>query len=118
MGIGRHLLADFYGVAPERLRDGALLTRCLVEGAARARLTPVAPPALHRFEGGGWTGVVLLSESHIAFHTYPEHGYVAVDVFSCGAGRPEDAVAVFRAALAPERESLVESERGAALAAR
>jgi len=44
-------------------------------------MNPIGPPVLHRFEGGGLTGYLLLSESHIAFHTYPEHRYIALDIF-------------------------------------
>ena len=75
--IGRHLLADLYQVAPERLDDPVLLEQCLEAAALECRLTPVAPPVLHRFSGGGITGFLLLAESHIAFHSYPEHGYLA-----------------------------------------
>jgi S-adenosylmethionine decarboxylase len=110
--IGKHLLADLYGVSPERLDDAELLARCL-EGAAReCRLTPVAPPVLHCFPGGGVTGFLLLAESHIAFHSYPEHGYLALDIFSCGAADPEAALAVCQAMLQPGDVRVTVEPRG------
>ena len=112
MGLGRHLLADFYGVDADKLDDPPLLTATLALAASRAGLTPIAVPVTHRFEGGGVTGYILLSESHIALHTYPEFGYVAVDVFSCGPADPHAALAAFREALAPKKEDVTAAERG------
>ena len=110
--IGRHLLADLYGVSPERLDDVELLRACL-EGAARVcGLTPVAAPALHRFEGGGVTGFLMLAESHVALHTYPEHGYMALDIFSCGAADPCQALAVCRELLEPGEVRVRVAPRG------
>ena len=82
--IGQHLLADLYDVASDRLANAGLLADCLDDAARRGGMKPIGPPVLHRFEGGGLTGYLLLSESHIAFHTYPEHRYIALDIFSCG----------------------------------
>jgi S-adenosylmethionine decarboxylase len=110
--IGKHLLADFYGVEAARLDDGDLLRRCMLAAASRCALTPVAPPVLHRFEGGGVTAFLLLAESHIALHTYPERGFLALDIFSCGRGDPGEALEVFRTALAPERVEATTEERG------
>ena len=100
--IGKHLLADLYGVAVERLDDPTLLARCLADAARRCGMTPLAAPVMHRFPGGGVTGFILLAESHIALHTYPEHAYLALDVFSCGGSDPNDALEVFCKALEPE----------------
>ena len=110
--IGRHLLADLYDVAAGRLADADLLAACLQEAAHRCRLTPLRSPVLHRFAGGGITGYLLLSESHIALHTYPEHAYLALDVFSCGASDPADAVEVFRQALEPTEIRATVKPRG------
>ena len=111
--IGQHLLADFYEVASGRLVDGGLLADCLDEAARRGGMNPIGPPVLHRFEGGGLTGYLLLSESHIAFHTYPEHRYIALDIFSCGGADSKAALSVFLAALEPGRERITTAPRGA-----
>ena len=110
--IGTHLLIDLYGIASDRLNDCRLLELCLSEAASACALTPLGPPHMHAFEGGGVTGVIMLSESHIALHTYPEFGFVAIDVFSCGAADSALAVDVFRRRLAPVRELMTRTDRG------
>jgi S-adenosylmethionine decarboxylase len=110
--VGSHLLVDLHGVPPERLNDAALLAVCLETAAARCRMTALAPPVMHCFPGGGVTGFILLAESHIALHTYPERGFMALDVFSCGPVDPVEALAVFREALAPVRERVTCAARG------
>ena len=111
--IGQHLLADLYDVASERLVDARLLADCLGAAARRGGMNPIGPPVLHRFEGGGLTGYLLLSESHIAFHTYPEHRYIGLDIFSCGRADSRAALSVFLTALEPGREHLTTATRGA-----
>ena len=111
--IGQHLLADLYEVDSDRLIDAGMLSHCLDEAARRSGMHPIGPPVLHRFEGGGLTGYLLLSESHIALHTYPEHQYIALDVFSCGSADSKAALSVFLAALEPGREHLTTAPRGA-----
>src|SRR4051812_41781935 len=113
--LGQHLLADLYDVDAERLVDLDLLADVLLASARRAGLTPIGPPVLHRFDGGGLTGYLLLSESHIALHTYPEHRYLALDIFSCGASEPHAALEVFLAALSPGRERVSIVPRGGEL---
>ncbi len=113
--IGRHLLIDFHDVSAGRLDDAELLSRLLGEAARRGGLTPLGLPVLHRFEGGGLTGYLLLSESHIAVHTYPGLGFAALDIFACGSGDPRAALDVFRTGLAPRRERVTTATRGEGL---
>jgi S-adenosylmethionine decarboxylase len=110
--IGRHLIADFYGIKLERLNDVDLLSDCLQSAARRCGLTPLAPPVVHHFDGGGVTGFILLAESHIALHTYPELGFIALDIFSCGNSDPDAALEIFRDALSPQREQVTTIVRG------
>ncbi|MCS6859233.1 MAG: adenosylmethionine decarboxylase [Abditibacteriales bacterium] len=110
--IGHHLLADLYGVTAKRLKDEELLLGCLVMAAVRCGLTPVAEPVIHCFAGGGITGFLLLAESHIAFHTYPERGFIALDIFSCGDADPHAALKVFREALRPQQQQVHLITRG------
>lgn len=90
---GRHVIVDLTGAWTERLRDARGLMRCL-ESALHYAEFHVLRTVLHTFEGGGggFTGVILLSESHAAVHTYPEAGYLALDVFSCGPADPRKVV--------------------------
>jgi len=113
--VGTHLLLDLYDVAPERLTDAELLSGALTGAARDAGMTPLSEPVLHCFPGGGLTGFLPLAESHIAFHSYPELGYLAADVFTCGPdpGAPDRAVAVLLAALSPGRPCVRRFDRGA-----
>lgn len=88
---GLHLTADLRGVDPALLlmRDGAALAALCREAVAQAGLSGVAE-LFHRFapdqEQSGITGVVLLAESHLAIHTWPELGGVTLDVYVCNYG--------------------------------
>jgi len=114
--LGRHLLADFYGIAAPVLNDAQALEATLVAAAHAAGAVPLER-RFHSFGGGGGvTGVVLLQESHISVHTWPEHGFAAVDVFMCGNARPEAAVAALQHAWQPARAVVRESGRGEQLA--
>ncbi len=78
---GRHLIAELHGCSG--LADVALVQQALTDAAAAAGAT-LLDVKLHAFgPGQGVTGVALLAESHISIHTWPEHGYAAVDIFLC-----------------------------------
>jgi S-adenosylmethionine decarboxylase len=119
--VGEHLLLDLYGVAPALLRDAAALETALRDAADVLGAT-ILHAHLHRFdslrtglpagEQGGVTGVLLLAESHLSIHTWPEHGFAAVDAFMCGTGTTHAARAVFEQALAPERIEVRVMQRG------
>ncbi|MES2258863.1 MAG: adenosylmethionine decarboxylase [Pseudomonadota bacterium] len=99
---GTHLLADLAGIAPDRLSDCAAIER-LLRAAAAAAGAHVLHSHFHGFgDGLGVTGVVLLAESHISIHTWPEDGFAAADIFMCGAARPQLALDIIQAALAPQ----------------
>lgn len=83
MAIGRHLIADFYFCEASFLDDPALLEREMVE-AARSAGAEVRQACFYHFEPQGVSGAVIISESHLAVHTYPELGYAALDCFTCG----------------------------------
>ena len=99
---GRHLIAELHGCSG--LADIGLVERALTEAAAAAGAT-LLELKLHGFgPGQGVTGVALLAESHISFHTWPEHGYAAVDIFLCAPRHDlEAALAVLARALAAGR---------------
>ena len=79
---GRHLIAELHGCSG--LADIDLIETTLREAAQAAGAT-VLEIRLHGFgPGQGVTGVALLAESHISIHTWPEHGYAALDIFLCG----------------------------------
>ncbi len=81
--LGLHILADLYGVEAERI-DRVEDIRSLLETAVKvADLTKISSHYF-QFQPHGATGVVLLAESHISIHTWPEHGLATVDVYTCG----------------------------------
>ena len=83
MAVGRHLIADFYFCEAAFLDDPASLERELV-GAAKTAGAEVRRTCFCRFDPHGVSGVVIIAESHLTVHTYPEHGYAALDFFTCG----------------------------------
>ncbi|BAT70924.1 S-adenosylmethionine decarboxylase [Thermosulfidibacter takaii ABI70S6] len=81
--LGRHLLVEFYGCDPDALNDVRGIEECMVRAAEEAGAT-VVKSVFHLFNPHGVSGVVVIAESHLAIHTWPEYGYAAVDLFTCG----------------------------------
>ncbi len=83
-----HLIIDGFGSNPELLESEELLYQLLDDYPAQIGMTKVAPPQVFRYVGSkpedwGISGFVLIAESHISIHTFPERGYVNIDIFSC-----------------------------------
>ncbi|HCF48883.1 MAG TPA: S-adenosylmethionine decarboxylase proenzyme [Syntrophomonas sp.] len=81
--LGRHVLAEVYGCQFEVLNDIAQVEDIMINAALEAG-AEVREVVFHKFSPQGVSGVVVISESHLAIHTWPELGYAAVDVFTCG----------------------------------
>jgi S-adenosylmethionine decarboxylase len=81
--LGRHLLVEFYNCDPNMLDNTAGIEAHMNE-AARACGATIVQSVFHRFSPWGVSGVVVISESHLAIHTWPEHGYASVDLYTCG----------------------------------
>jgi S-adenosylmethionine decarboxylase len=82
--LGQEWLIDCSGCRPAALRDVQALRRLFDELIAALSLTVVGAGQWHTFPGeAGVTGLTLLSESHVAIHTFPEHGFAALSVYSC-----------------------------------
>lgn len=109
---GTHLIVDLWNAKGLDDLDGIDETlRACVE-AAGATLLHIH---LHHFTpNGGVSGVAVLAESHISIHTWPEHGYAALDIFMCGGAHPHAAVEVLREAFRPGRIVVDEHRRGRA----
>jgi len=107
-----HLIADLHGIASAKLTDVAAIEALLRQAALAAGAT-IVYSHFHAFgPGQGVTGVVLLAESHISIHTWPEIGFAALDIFMCGRAKPGQALAVIEAGLAPTSSTLQELPRG------
>ncbi|MBE9501651.1 MAG: adenosylmethionine decarboxylase [Dehalococcoidia bacterium] len=83
-----HLIIDGFGSNPKLLESEDLLYQLLDDYPAQIGMTKVAPPHVFRYVGSkpedwGISGFVLIAESHISIHTFPERGYVNIDIFSC-----------------------------------
>lgn len=89
MEIGTEWLVEAYGCRPEALRSVETLEALFARIIGELSLHPLHPPAFHAFPGeGGVTGFVMLAESHLACHTYPEYGAVTINLYCCRP-RPE-----------------------------
>lgn len=115
MVLGRHLIADMSGCDEALLRDEHGLI-VLFENALRTAGVHILARTSHKFSGeGGVTGIFLLSESHTSFHSYPEFGYIAVDIFTCGMSDPELVMSYLRKGLSATNEDCQVLSRGGIL---
>ncbi|MGD0114549.1 MAG: S-adenosylmethionine decarboxylase [Dehalococcoidia bacterium] len=92
-----HVTIDGYGGDPQKLADENLVRAFLDLCPSAIGMTKIAPPYVCRYVGAkpedwGVSGFVLIAESHISAHTFPDHGYIWVDVFSCKSFNAEQAV--------------------------
>jgi len=109
--VGAHILADFWGCDYTRLNDAGELRRALHRAAEVAKMT-VLGEEWHQFSPCGLTGMLLLAESHISIHTYPESGYAAVDIFTCGGGETDKALEHLQDVLQPVKVRKYNIRRG------
>lgn len=110
--LGRHILAEFWGCNPDRLDDCAHIEQTMLDAARRAEAT-IITHSFHQFAPQGVSGAVIIAESHLSIHTWPELGYAAVDLFTCGkelAG--EAALTTLRDGLAADTVSVLRIPRG------
>ena len=108
--IGRHIILEMWGC--ENLNSEETAERALREMVVALDVN-LLDLRVYPFSPIGVTGVAIVSESHIMIHTWPEHGYAAVDVFTCGEQRsPEAAIPVIKEYFAPQRIQVMEMNRG------
>ena len=118
MGQGTHLLCEWYGcdfTTPYLNKARSLRLLCV--NAATASGLSVVGDVFHQFEAQGVTGTVLLAESHLAIHTWPEEGFVTVDVYVCNYLQDNTQKALklhslLKASFKPTRETLLNAPRG------
>jgi S-adenosylmethionine decarboxylase proenzyme len=107
---GIHLIAEFwYGKNIENPKE---LKKILLEAAKKANNTPLEV-LIHKFSPQGITGVILLAESHIAIHAWPEFNYLAIDIFTCGKkAMPYKALRYLEKEFKPKKVEIREIKRG------
>ena len=110
--IGRHLILELWGCNSDSINSIETIERAMTETIEACGAT-LLDLRVYPFTPQGVTGVAILSESHLMIHTWPEHGYAAVDVFTCGYHTdPARAVPVLRRHFSPERVQVLEMNRG------
>lgn len=110
--LGRHVLVEFYGGSAEVLNDVLLIETNMLRAAKEAGAT-IINSKFHRFLPIGVSGFILLQESHFAIHTWPEYGYAALDLFTCGVTvKPWIAYEILKEALQADHGSSIELDRG------
>jgi S-adenosylmethionine decarboxylase len=80
--LGRHFLAEFYNCSSETLNDEKKISD-IMTGAVLVSGATIIQPFFHKFSPHGISGIIIIAESHLAIHTWPEFGFAALDIFSC-----------------------------------
>ena len=110
--LGTHLLLEMNECDPMLLDDMAMVKEVLLAAAEEAGATVVGE-VFHKFSPVGVTGIVCIAESHISIHTWPEHRYAAVDIFSCGEDfKPMEAAHFIAEGLQAHHCNVMEVKRG------
>jgi len=81
--MGRHVLAELWGCNVEKLNNLKFVEKMMVNAALESG-AEIREVAFHKFAPMGVSGVVIISESHLTIHSFPEHGYASIDVYTCG----------------------------------
>ena len=109
--LGHHLLVEFEGCDAASLADLEQVTSAMLR-AAEASGATIVTHSFHHFSPHGVSGAVIIAESHLAIHTWPEHGFAAVDFFTCGKVDMDCGLAVLKRAFSATAETRLELERG------
>ncbi|UOE93407.1 adenosylmethionine decarboxylase [Alkalihalobacillus sp. LMS39] len=110
--MGRHVIAELWGCDVDKLNDMNFIERVFVDAALEAG-AEVREVAFHKFAPQGVSGVVIISESHLTIHSFPEHGYASIDVYTCGDRiDPNVASGFISKALEAKTSEVIEVPRG------
>lgn len=110
--LGQHLLIDFFECDVEIINSEIKVREFMLAAAKLANAT-IVTETIHRFNPHGISGMVVIAESHLAIHTWPEHGCAAVDVFTCGDTMKTELICGYlQDAFKAKRHKLTAVERG------
>ena len=110
--LGKHIILEMWGCCKDTIDNVEVVKEILVKAAESVKATLV-DVVCHRFSPYCVTGVAILAESHIAVHTWPEHGYAAADIFICGSAiNPRNAASYMTEAFYAKETSFLELKRG------
>ena len=94
IALGQHTIIDLYDCLPSKLDDPDFLEKVMLNGANLANAT-IVKSYFHQFSPIGISGSIIIAESHFNIHTWPEHGYAAIDLFTCGTELKADLAAAY-----------------------
>lgn len=110
--LGRHIIVEAFDCDLETLNDTKILRSMLLNAVKAANMT-ICGEVFHEFSPHGVTGVVVVKESHISIHTWPEYCYASIDIFTCGNhSNPWKAYRHIVETLKPKRIQVIELKRG------
>jgi S-adenosylmethionine decarboxylase len=110
--LGKHLLLELNDCDRTILNDIDFIKNTML-AAANESGAAVLGEAFHQFSPQGVSGVILIAESHLSIHTWPEYGYAGADIFTCGnTVQPEKAAEFIVARLNPKSHSIIQIHRG------
>ena len=110
--LGKHLLLELNDCDHVLLNDLPAIRDIMISAANGAGAT-ILGESFHQFSPQGVSGVIIIAESHLTIHTWPEHGYAAADIFTCGTTvQPEKGAEIIIERLAPRTHSVILMHRG------
>jgi len=109
--LGRHFLAEFYNCSGETLNDEKKIAEIMTKAVEASNAT-IIKPFFHKFSPQGVSGIIVIAESHLAIHTWPEFNFAAVDLFSCGDFDFTEALRFIRDNINAEKYSILSIKRG------
>lgn len=110
--LGKHLLLELNDCDREILNDLTTIREIMLTAAIASGAT-VLGESFHQFSPQGVSGVIIIAESHLTVHTWPEHGYAGADIFTCGTTvKPQKAADVLIARFKPRTHSIILMDRG------
>lgn len=110
--LGRHIMVEYYNCDKEILNNYEKIEKYMVQAAKEAKAT-IVTSTFHMFNPWGVSGAVIIQESHLTIHTWPEYNYAAVDLFTCGEEiNPWDAFEYLERKLRAEKTDYTEMSRG------
>ncbi len=110
--LGKHLLLELNECEHSILNDLPFIRETMLVAARECGAT-VLGESFHQFSPQGVSGVIIIAESHLTIHTWPEHGYAAADIFTCGTTvQPEIAAEVIIEKLQPKTNAIIHLNRG------
>ena len=107
---GVHLICEFWEVQCIDSNPKKILK--ILKDAAKASGSKVIGENFHQFQPYGFTAIVLLAESHLSLHYWPEYNYLAVDIFTCGKTKPYKALKVLKESFKPKKVQILDLKRG------